>query len=308
MMLEHLKAACRAGQLSDIALHFANFIDRLEPNADDDVLLAAALVSQSAVSGEACIDLKELAGNTVLHGINDLEICAPTLAAWRTVLARSPSVSTNAEASLLVLEDDDQLYLYSYRDWEERLVAAIKMHATGPDFEIEQEQLDRELCNLFPHEFVSPEQERAAILSVKRRFSVITGGPGTGKTTTAASALALLQRLQAIEPHQIALSAPTGKAAARLREVVSDVYAKLGLPSDFLPADSITMHRLLGRRSGSILSRHHSGNPLPYAIVVVDEASMVDLVMMTQLFEALPETSRLILLGCLLYTSDAADE
>jgi len=296
MMLDHLKAACRAGQLSEIALHFAEFVGRLEPNADDNVLLAAALASQSAVSGETCINLKDLAGNAVLQGKNDSEICAPKLSTWRAILVSSPSVSTGVESSLLALEDD-RLYLSSYRDWEDRLAAAIRVYAEGPDIEIDQQLFNQELSALFPEDFLSVEQERAVVLSINRRFSVITGGPGTGKTTTVASLLALLQCLQTIEPNQIALSAPTGKAAARLREVMAHVYEKLGLSSNLLPANSITMHRLLGRRSGEILSRSHPDSPLPYRIIVVDEASMVDLVMMTQLFEALPETSRLIILG-----------
>ena len=143
-------------------------------------------------------------------------------------------------------------------------------------------------------------QKTAAETAVRKTFCVISGGPGTGKTRTVAVVLALLLEQSAGRPLRIALAAPTGKAAARLQESIKQL--KTTLPCDEaikarLPEATFTLHRLLGGVPGSARFRYNPDNPLPFDVVVVDEASMVDLALMARLFEAIPPAARVVLLG-----------
>ncbi|MEY2633350.1 MAG: exodeoxyribonuclease subunit alpha, partial [Pseudomonadota bacterium] len=150
----------------------------------------------------------------------------------------------------------------------------------------------------------------ACALAARRSFAIITGGPGTGKTTTVVRLLAVLQALalaggKAASPLRIRLAAPTGKAAARLNAAIARAVAGLKLEAladgerirQAIPLQVSTLHRLLGSRPDSRRFRHHGGNPLPLDVLVIDEASMVDLEMMAAVLDALPATARLILLG-----------
>ena len=296
-MLQQLHAAWHQGQLSDIALHFAGLIARLDPVADEKVLLGAALTSQYAVSGEVCVNLGEVAGTSVLVGAGGTEIIAPKLSSWLTSLRRSSVVGTNDAYQPLVLENDNRLYLYQYRNLEARLAAALRSRAEVPDFAVDAAQLNRELSVVFPVVTEAMEQREAAALAVRRPLAVISGGPGTGKTTTVVRVLALLQELNIVVPDRVALSAPTGKAAARLREAVAQASTGSELLDVSPLGEAVTLHRLLGWRSGGRPPTYGANRAIPYDVVVVDEASMVDLALMTQLLEALPAKARLILLG-----------
>ncbi|HHK5494660.1 TPA: exodeoxyribonuclease V subunit alpha, partial [Pseudomonas aeruginosa] len=145
-------------------------------------------------------------------------------------------------------------------------------------------------------------QKLACALAARGYFSLITGGPGTGKTTTVVRLLGLLQApaVAAGQPLRIRLAAPTGKAAARLSESIGQQVRALPLAEDVLqaiPAEVTTLHRLLGSRPDTRHFRHHRDNPLALDVLVVDEASMIDLEMMASLLDALPPQARLILLG-----------
>jgi exodeoxyribonuclease V alpha subunit len=296
-MLQQLHAAWHQGQLSDVALHFAGLISRLDPFADEKVLLGAALTSQYAVSGEVCLNLEEIAGTSVLVGVEGCEIIAPELSTWVTSLRRSSVVGTNDAYQPLVLENDNRLYLYHYRNLEARLASALRSRAEAPDFDVDSAELDRVLSVVFPVAAEAADQREAAALVARRPFAVISGGPGTGKTTTVVRILALLQKLNIVAPDRVVLSAPTGKAAARLREGVGQVST--GSESVVVSplSHAVTLHRLLGWRSGGRPPTYGANRAIPYDVVVVDEASMVDLALMTQLLEALPMKARLILLG-----------
>ena len=146
-------------------------------------------------------------------------------------------------------------------------------------------------------------QRIACALAARHAFFIITGGPGTGKTTTVVRLLALLQGLAAATdeaPLRIELAAPTGKAAARLNESITEQVHGLPRPLAIegqIPTQVKTLHRLLGTRPESRHFRHHAANPLPADVVVVDEASMVDVELMASLLEAMRPEARLILLG-----------
>lgn len=158
------------------------------------------------------------------------------------------------------------------------------------------------LDDLVPQSACVNWQKVAAAVALTRRFAVISGGPGTGKTTTVTKLLAALieQATQSGDVPAIKLVAPTGKAAARLTESIGKAVSQLPVSQtlkESIPTDASTIHRLLGALPNSAEFRHHRDNPLHLDILVVDEASMVDLPMMYKLVEALPKHARLILLG-----------
>jgi len=158
------------------------------------------------------------------------------------------------------------------------------------------------LNTLVPNSVCLNWQKVAAAVALSRRFAVISGGPGTGKTTTVTKLLsAMVEQSMGIgETPTIKLVAPTGKAAARLTESIGKAIEQLPLSPEVksnIPTESSTLHRLLGAIPNRAEFRHHRGNPLHLDILVVDEASMVDLPMMYKLVDALPEHARVILLG-----------
>ncbi|WP_105903261.1 exodeoxyribonuclease V subunit alpha [Vibrio gangliei] len=191
---------------------------------------------------------------------------------------------------MLDVEETDQL------DWP-RIDQALMSAETVADLA----QLDE----LVPMSVCLNWQKVAASVALTRQFAVISGGPGTGKTTTVAKLLAafIVQAQQEAVGQAapvIKLVAPTGKAAARLTESIGLAIAQLPVSDEvkaLMPAQSSTIHRLLGARPNTVEYKHHRGNPLHLDILVVDEASMVDLPMMFRLLQALPKQARLILLG-----------
>ena len=197
----------------------------------------------------------------------------------------------------LIVDSDGRLYLHRYFDYEVRLARRIMQAANTPSRTVTPAARDL-LNTLFP----SPTddevdwQKIAAALALRNTITIISGGPGTGKTTTVVNLLACLLTQ---EPHsRIALAAPTGKAAARMTEAIRQRADHL--PEhlrDKLPAESFTIHRLLGANPGRGTFTHDAGNPLPYDALIVDEASMLDLALATRLLEAVPASARIILLG-----------
>ncbi|WP_419148461.1 exodeoxyribonuclease V subunit alpha [Pseudoalteromonas 'SMAR'] len=193
-----------------------------------------------------------------------------------------------------------RLYLSRLAHYEAKLAAYFDKlgHA---DTEVNEEKLSTLLQHYFADSDDKPNwQKQACALAAIKRFCVITGGPGTGKTTTVTKLMAILQSLYQAAPLSIKLVAPTGKAAARLSESIIGAKARLNLPAavaDLLPESAQTIHRLLGVIPNSVHYRHDNSNPLHLDVLIVDEASMVDLPLMAKLVDALPQHARLILLG-----------
>lgn len=143
-------------------------------------------------------------------------------------------------------------------------------------------------------------QKVAAFAALRKRLCVISGGPGTGKTTTVARILALLIESEGIPGRRIALAAPTGKAAARLQEAIQGEKAKLACPDavkEAIPETASTIHRLLGSIPNSPFFRHDARHPIEADVVVIDEASMTDLALMSKCVQAVPAKARLIIMG-----------
>ncbi|MFU8789972.1 MAG: exodeoxyribonuclease V subunit alpha [Methylobacter sp.] len=208
-------------------------------------------------------------------------------------------ISTKHAEPLPLVIEQNRLYLHRYWHYEQRLALQIKamVQAKPP-----QAAPDTLLDTYFAKDKDSggiDDQREAAKMAVRQSFCIITGGPGTGKTFTVVKILALLQEL-AEQPLHIALAAPTGKAAMRLQESIGSSKAKLPCPEAIknrIPETVSTLHRLLGAMPPSPYFRHHADKPLVYDLVVVDEASMVDLALMGKLLDALKPGARLILLG-----------
>lgn len=295
MQLEHalqlLDEACTAGAIRPLDRAFARFLADMEPGEDGAVLLAGALVSRQLGHGQVCVRLTELSDSDWLPKLDR--------AAWLTAFLASRVIACGPGNSPLTLAGE-RLYLRRYWQYEIDVARGILdrvVQASGvPD------DLPHQLRQLFPD--ADPQhtdwQLIACALAARNAFSVISGGPGTGKTTTVVKLLALLQQHARTEGRElrIQLAAPTGKAAARLGDAIDSSLQKL--PETLrsgIPSSVTTLHRLLGAQPGTRQLRHHRYNPLHADLVIVDEASMIDLEMMAALLQALRPQARLILLG-----------
>jgi exodeoxyribonuclease V alpha subunit len=297
--LSYLQAT---GLFTPLDVRFGRFMERLAGGNVPELVLASALVSRAARQGHICLDLAAVAGRVIGEGEPDQEgVQCPPLSPWCTRLGETDVVGRPGEYRPLVLDDGRRLYLYRYWEYQERLAAAVRERVARGGEAVDGELLAHGLARLFPEE--EPDglnlQKVAAFTALTRGFCVISGGPGTGKTTTVARILALLAEQTSPRP-AVALAAPTGKAAARLQEAVREARERLPIAPETkaaLPQEAFTLHRLLGVISGSPYFRHTSRNPLPIDVLVVDEASMVDLPLLSKVVQALPARARLILLG-----------
>lgn len=302
--MKQLDVLAERGVLAPIDARFGGFLVRhlptsLAPHERDAVGIAGALLSAERARGHSCIDLTALAGMSP-WGVHGDGAVLPDLAACRSILQRSALCGDGVAPSALVL-DGTRLYLYRYHAAEQRLARAVRarIHAGGasgaPDAAVVS--LFR---TLFPRTAggATDWQGVAAASALRSRLSMVTGAPGTGKTTTVAKILALL--LQQDPTLRISLAAPTGKAAARLAESIANGAATLPVSDAIrarLPRDGRTLHRLLGYQPWDDCFARGADDPLADDVIVVDEASMIDLLMMDALFAALRPGARVILLG-----------
>lgn len=300
---DDISALYNSNYLSDIDIYFARFITGLEKSDDPDIFLAAALVSRAVGNQDGYLDLGSVAGRPI-PGTIDTEkgVKAPELSMWLTKIRQTRAVGNPGDFCPLILDAKNRLYLYRYWDYEKKLSDAISQRIKGDIAEIDTLILKDSLNRLFPKNSNDHFnwQKVAAMIAAFKRLCVITGGPGTGKTFTMARILALLLEQSTNDKLKILLAAPTGKAAARIGESIKIV--KKTLPShkdiiDAIPSDAYTIHRMLGTIQGAPYFRHNAENPLNADVVVVDEASMVDLALMSKLVAAVPDDARFILIG-----------
>jgi exodeoxyribonuclease V alpha subunit len=274
-----LRRFADAGVIETADVLVAQRLTTLAEDTDERVALAVALVVRALRGGSVCVDLRSAQEQV---GISDLAAAVQA----SPLLGEPPILRLNGD--LLYL---DRYWLEEQQVCDDVLaMMAVKPRGVVPD-----------TARLFPTGY--EEQRAAAEVALSQGLTVLTGGPGTGKTTTVARLLALLVEQATMAGNarlRIALAAPTGKAAARLQEAVQLEVARLD-PSDreaLIGLHATTLHRLLGSRADtSARFRHHRGNRLPHDVIVVDEASMVSLTMMARLLEAVRPQTRLVLLG-----------
>lgn len=305
------------GWLRELDRALAQLFAELDAEASPLLLLGAALASHQLGQGHVCLDLAATLANpdftlSLPPEGEDAEeamilpsqvLTGLSLESWLAACAGSSLLES--EGAPLVLSGAC-LYMRRYWNYERQVVGDIarRLHASAAA----PADLAARLASLFPETLVvdgqrlADWQKLACAMAAQGRFTLITGGPGTGKTTTVVRLLALLQEaaMATGEPLRLSLAAPTGKAAARLTESIGAQVQSLALDErvrEQIPTLVTTLHRLLGSRPGSRHFRHDAANPLPLDVLVVDEASMIDLEMMASLLGALPAHARLILLG-----------
>jgi exodeoxyribonuclease V alpha subunit len=286
--------------LSPLDVHFAGLMTHLSGTGNEALFLAAALASHYQGLGHVCFDLSGLAGKTLLEGEPDSPVCPP-LERWSQGIGKEEVVGRPGEYKPLILHGP-RLYLYRYWEYEKKLIDFLKERTAEAALPADESSLRAGLTRLFPSSDPGETdwQKVAALASVSKRFCVISGGPGTGKTFTVAKILTLFLEQKNPGPLRMALAAPTGKAAVRLQEALIKARERMDCPDAVkaaLPLEAFTLHRLLKPIPESPYFRHDSKNPLPFEVVVIDEASMVDLALLSKLVQALPPQSKLILLG-----------
>lgn len=288
---------------SSMDIHFGHFIASFGKENKEDLFLAAALVSRSVRDGHICLDLNSLAGRIIFKSDDGkTAIECPPLNSWIAALKSAPCVGCPGDFKPLILDEKARLYLQRYWHYEKD-VADYILSNTAPTNEIKLDKLElQKKLNLYFDEKTQQKinwQKVAATAALLKKFLIISGSPGTGKTTTISKIMALILDVED-KSWRIALAAPTGKAAARLQESVKKTKEKLNCAAfikETIPNEAKTIHRLLGTISNSPYFQFNEKNPLPYDLVVIDEASMVDLPLIAKLIAALPKEARLILLG-----------
>lgn len=295
-----LRAFNEAGVLDAADVHVASRIGALGAVDDERVLLATALAARAPRLGHVCVDLSTIAATaSTEEGEAAPELAWPEPRAWLEALGRSPLVGAGRPLQL----EGSLCYLDRLHGEECRVAMALAGRAGQRVDGLDEAALADGLEGLFPDDGAGNLQRRAAEVAVRRRLAVIAGGPGTGKTTTVARVLALLEdqaRATGSRPPLVALAAPTGKAAARLQEAVRDELGRLERPIEGSAErwTASTLHRLLGTRpDSSTRFRHDEAHPLVHDVVVVDEASMLPLSLMDRLLAAVRAGARLVLLG-----------
>jgi len=310
-----LEQLLNMSKIRAIDMAFADFIyseesaqDTSGTSARECLTMLSSFVSAQSGEQHSCIDLENL-GQPFLgvYRFPELSTMLSYIQNART-FARLSTTGVNLDeptAKPIILQDG-KLYLQRYWQYESQLAAIIREKTTKAlDLDITAAKVL--LSDLFDEEHNHAEQGQtldwqkiAVCIAASQTLSFITGGPGTGKTTTVTKLLALLQGLAARKGNvlNIQLVAPTGKAAARLTESIS--AAKIKLPTALqanLPEQCQTIHRLLGAKPQSPHFRANASHPLHLDVLVLDEASMVDLPLMAKLFAALPKDAQIILLG-----------
>lgn len=334
LMLELLQDWAKTGWIrwldAELAALLYEQADNQQP-APPLLLLAAALTSHQSGHGHVCLDLQFCLSEpdqalslppeytNVIPEVRPANVLSLiTIEQWLAAIADPAftnirlakddlhQIPSGENPLILVQSAEKAPMLYLRRFWQyEQLISKSIQQRLLYKTEIDVQALKKILDSLFTAQ--SPEvlaasmgcdwQKIGCALAIRSHFAIITGGPGTGKTTTVVRLLKALDELHGNNKKlRIKMAAPTGKAAVRLSESIASQRNNIAQNAN-IPTDVSTVHRLLGPIPGSRYFRHNAGNPLAVDVVVIDEASMVDVELMAQLMDALPTHARLILLG-----------
>lgn len=309
---------------TSINYHFAEFITDLakisDDRTDDRKLLwnLAFLLSYITATGDVCVYLDNIENKNILDilDVNDdtnvykidyipHSYTFPDRAEIEGLIARTELISNESEILAPIIYDNDgRLYMQKNYHYETVIVDRLGelMRGTNkPDIDFVKKVIDR-LCGETSESDEIDWQRIAVALSLIKRFVVITGGPGTGKTTTAAKIMAAILTIAKDKGvnKSIAICAPTGKAASRLSESIANQVKEIAVDDDIrerIPKEASTIHRLLGYRWLSNNFKHNAQNPMPYDVIIIDESSMVSMSLFAKILDAMSDTAQLIILG-----------
>jgi exodeoxyribonuclease V alpha subunit len=300
-----LQQLARDGDISWLSYYFAEFISTRDGSQIDELVgLSAALVSEANLAGNVCVDLAWFSGRPLFQSSHADGAQLPlggNTAEWCAALLTSVCVGTGGQHSPLIV-DDSRLYLNRYWHYEnfvsEKILSLLRRESFADSAQINSTaQITTTAEALFTQQRdIDKDQMEAVAAAAGKPFSVISGGPGSGKTSTVIRILAVL--LAQNPDCRIALAAPTGKAAARMMDSIRQRIEQLDIDDSIkssIPVEARTIHRLLGYRHHGF--SYHQQHRLPVDCVVIDEASMIDIKLMYQLLSALPDDAQLILLG-----------
>lgn len=299
-----LKTLFRARIIDDLDFHFASFMERIEKNEFSNnetgiFLTGAALISRQIYHGHIC--LTDSGIEALRDEFENERNLIPQWSEIVSVLSKSSSCSDGKSFSPIVFYGN-RFYLYRYWQYEFSLAKSVKeMSETGSGYSEKHDEIEKNIETLFAADGKENGQLEAALMAVSNRFSVITGGPGTGKTTAIAKILAAI--FKCCPDETVLLAAPTGKAASRMNEALKNAVAFAGdlidgdVAEKILSLSGSSIHRLLGWTRNPGVFVHNRENPLEAGIVIVDEASMIDLSMMSKLVDAVKKESSLVLIG-----------
>lgn len=265
---------------SELACQFAAFIDRKESGQHPVISLTAGLLTEAMAQGHVCLNLADLP-ETVQPLV---DLLPDSVDKWLYELRAGYSVGQPGDYTPLILTDGGLLYLYRYWLDERDVAQAIRQRLHGVS-DLDLEQLNQNLADWHNPIDGIDWQKVAVAIALSRHLAVISGGPGTGKTTIVLKILQCLQNQS--QDYRVGLAAPTGKAAARLQQSISREQN----------LEVKTLHRLLGITEHNDQGRYNAERTLPLDVLIIDEASMIDISLMAKLIRALPEKARLILLG-----------
>jgi exodeoxyribonuclease V alpha subunit len=297
--------------------HILRTISEIWGQTDETTDILFFLLEAEIQRGGTCLHLDLLAEQAIPDILADYGL-APnaltTLPRWsdeqklpdklpgKRQIINSLQKLTSDNNSPLILEENARLYYRRYHHLEQSVAKILRQKAHSREsmpLAARTRQVDKLLGQIFPKDS-DPHQRLAALSPLIQDLTVVTGGPGTGKTTTLSKMLALIIMAFDLSERDIRIAAPTGKAAYRIQEAIRQTLEQMQAPPELrerIPRQAITLHRLLGYNPVRESFRYHSRHHLPYKVVVVDEASMISLSLMGQLTQALAPASKLILLG-----------
>ncbi len=296
---EAIVILAKKGFIADIALHFADFICTRSNAQNNEALYTAATLTSHVTSTNKfiCLPMEKYAGKALKECISDIpeeeqagDVKLPELIQWRTAIEASSSVGAPGETTFMILDTQNRLYLQKYRQYQQTIAEKIAERVKQKRDSEALNLIASRLINMFRKSNDIDWQKVAAAMAIYNNFTVITGGPGTGKTYTIAK---IISACHALYPERrIALAAPTGKAAARVKESLRDE-----LTDNTQLCDAVTLHSLLKINPRTHLSCYNQANPLDADIVIVDETSMIPFALMAKLLSAIAPSTSLVLVG-----------
>lgn len=289
--------------LTDADVHVAEMVCRLLDLQDDEVFLIISFVGRALHEGHTCLTY-EYFHTTLQHNADVVEGVAGDMIARSVAIDKERwmqllNVFAQKDTVLsLLLNTQGQLFYQRLHGYEQSLAHMVRERVATATTYTEAQR--HSIVTHITKNNLDDDQVKAVVTSVTNSLTIISGGPGTGKTTLVATLLQVLieQAVGTNAPLKIVLAAPTGKASKHLGGVITQCRKITDSEvHHLLPEEALTIHRLLKSTGDGLRFGHNHNNLLSVDVVIVDEASMIDIRLMEALFAAIPLTARLILLG-----------